>query len=335
MPDEDRSVEERRAELVEILAGGVLRVLEKQATARAAGEAAPTEPAGAAPPEKPQPRMTITDQEIVSRSPLVIHAKFVLQRKGRRRRQRPPEAETPPEPTSAKRFAEVAQVARRLAEAHAFQRLLDDGKAKTQAELARQAGLTRARVTQIMNLLLLAPDLQEQVLMMKPDARGRDPVSERQLRHVVAAPLWEEQRRRWASILRGETRRAEPAKAPRVRILFSGDAAVFAGERAWDPSQRIKPVKRGAMFTMDASWTPAFVRWVVGFGAGAEVLSPTGLRECVAGELQRAAAVYAGRPSSRLVPATANVPRDGSAGSGGTAVDIERRIEERVEVKGR
>lgn len=46
MPDDDRSVEERRAELVEILAGGVLRLLEKRAAARAAGEATPTEPAG-------------------------------------------------------------------------------------------------------------------------------------------------------------------------------------------------------------------------------------------------------------------------------------------------
>lgn len=240
--------------------------------------------------------MTITDQEIVSRSPLIIHAKFVLERKGRRRRQPLPEAETRPEPTSAKRSADVAEVARRLAEAHAFQRLLDEGKVKTQAELARQAGLTRARVTQIMNLLLLAPGLQEQVLVMKPDARGRDPVSERQLRHVVAASVWEEQRRRWAAILRGETRRAEPEKAQRVRILFSGEAAGLAGERAWDPSQRIKPVKRGAMFTMDAPWTPAFVRWVLGFGDRAEVLAPAALRSAIAVELARAGARYARRP---------------------------------------
>jgi hypothetical protein len=293
MPDDDRSVEERRAELVEILAGGVLRVLEKQAAARAAGEVVPTESNRAAPPEKPPPRMTITDQQIVSRNPLVIHAKFVLDRKGRRRREQPREAASPPEPTSAKGSADVAQVAQRLAEAHAFQRLLDDGKVKTQAELARQAGLTRARVTQIMNLLLLAPDLQVQVLMMKPDARGRDPVSERQLRHVVAAPLWEEQRRRWAAIRRGETRRAEPAKAPRVRVLFSGDAADLARERTWDPSQHIKPVKRGAMFTMDAPWTPALVRWVLGFGADAEVVAPARLRAEIADHLTRAATRYA------------------------------------------
>jgi len=134
--------------------------------------------------------------------------------------------------------------------------------------------------------------------MMKPDARGRDPVSERQLRHVVAAPLWEEQRRRWASILRGEARRAERAKAQRVRILFSAGAADLAGERAWDPSQRIKPVKYGVVFTMDAPWTPAFARWILGFGDRAEVLAPPSLRNAIAADLARAAARYAPSPGT-------------------------------------
>lgn len=304
MPDDDRTVQERRAEVVEILAAGVLRALEKQAAAQATGAVPGPDPtaAPAVPAVNHRTRMQITEERIVSRNPLVIQAKFVLDRKGRRR---PPDAREPTSApgTTAKTSPEVPQVAQRLAEAHAFQRLLDDGKVKTQAELARNTGLTRARITQIMNLLLLAPDLQEEVLMMKPGPRGRDPISERQLRHVAAAPEWDAQRRRWAAILRGEARRADPSKAPRVRILFSKEAEL-AGERTWDASQRVKPVARGVIFTMDALWTPAFVRWVLGFGDRAEVLAPASLRTTIAAELSCAAARYVTGRSRRAEPAS-------------------------------
>lgn len=55
-----------------------------------------------------------------------------------------------------------------------------------QAELARLGHVTRARLTKIMNLLNLAPDIQGAVLFLPPTENGRDAVTERDLRPIEA-----------------------------------------------------------------------------------------------------------------------------------------------------
>jgi hypothetical protein len=63
--------------------------------------------------------------------------------------------------------------------------------------MARQLGFTRARVTQLMDLLLLAPEVQEEILFLELPP-GAQPVSERGLREAVLGTIdWQEQRRRW------------------------------------------------------------------------------------------------------------------------------------------
>ena len=57
--------------------------------------------------------------------------------------------------------------------------------------------MTRAWITQILNLLNLAPDIQEALLFLPRMERGKDPVTERELRAVVAVPDWRKQRRMW------------------------------------------------------------------------------------------------------------------------------------------
>ncbi|MFH1689379.1 MAG: hypothetical protein ABIE42_03975 [Candidatus Eisenbacteria bacterium] len=54
----------------------------------------------------------------------------------------------------------------------------------TQAEIARREGITRARVTQIMAMLRLAPEIQEHILAM-PESVNRPPISERALRPIA------------------------------------------------------------------------------------------------------------------------------------------------------
>ena len=64
------------------------------------------------------------------------------------------------------------------------------------ADLARLAHVSRARITQIMNLLLLAPDIQEAILFL-PRADGRrGPIRERRIRPIAAVLDWHKQRRR-------------------------------------------------------------------------------------------------------------------------------------------
>ena len=67
-------------------------------------------------------------------------------------------------------------------------------------DLARLGGVTRARLTQIMNLTLLAPDIQEALLHLPRITSGRDPIAEPQLRAVAAIPDWRKQRRLWREL---------------------------------------------------------------------------------------------------------------------------------------
>jgi hypothetical protein len=88
----------------------------------------------------------------------------------------------------------VPRVSRLLALAIKFDRLIASGAITDQAELARIGHVTRARVTQIMNLLHLAPDIQETLLLLEPVTQGRDPISERDMRPIAAEARWDTQR---------------------------------------------------------------------------------------------------------------------------------------------
>lgn len=103
-----------------------------------------------------------------------------------------------PEPLPAGR---VPRIARLLALAHRFERLLADGSVRDYAELARRGGVTRARLSQIMNLTLLAPDIQESILFLPRTTRGRDPVQLRHLQPIALTPSWSAQRKMWRAIV--------------------------------------------------------------------------------------------------------------------------------------
>ena len=81
-----------------------------------------------------------------------------------------------------------SRAARLLALAHRIARQIDDGALRDYAAAARALGVTRARVTQVMNLLLLAPEIQEAILT------GELRFGERGLRAVVRVTDWERQR---------------------------------------------------------------------------------------------------------------------------------------------
>src|SRR3954454_6827143 len=103
----------------------------------------------------------------------------------------------PPAPTGR-----VPKIARLMALAIRFDRLLARGEVKDYAELARLGHVTRARVTQIMNLLQLAPDIQEQILFLPEVEGGRDPVKEWQVRPIAAEADWGRQRGMWRGMNR-------------------------------------------------------------------------------------------------------------------------------------
>ena len=92
------------------------------------------------------------------------------------------------------------RVAYTLALAHDIERKLKSGEYETQVAAARALGVTPMRVSQILRLTALAPDIQEEILMM-PAGDGRDPITERGLRDVLAQASWAEQRRLWREVV--------------------------------------------------------------------------------------------------------------------------------------
>ena len=94
----------------------------------------------------------------------------------------------------------IPRVAKLLALAIRFEKLVKRGDIQDYADLARLGYVTRARITQIMNLLNLAPDIQEDILFLPNTMKGRDTILEKDLRPVVAVPHWNRQRKMWAQM---------------------------------------------------------------------------------------------------------------------------------------
>ncbi len=99
----------------------------------------------------------------------------------------------------------VPRISRLMALAIHMQRLIDGGHVRDYAELARLGHVSRARVTQIMNLNFLAPDIQEEILFLPRVERGRDPVREHAVRPIAARPDWGKQRRIWKMVVTSAT----------------------------------------------------------------------------------------------------------------------------------
>ena len=115
--------------------------------------------------------------------------RFGQERRGRKKAQ---QASATDKPTSR-----VPRVAKLMALAIRFDRLIRDGVVADQSELARIGQVSRARLTQIMNLLSLAPCIQEQLLLMPP-THGRELLTEKHLRPIAANSDWRDQTRMWS-----------------------------------------------------------------------------------------------------------------------------------------
>jgi hypothetical protein len=93
----------------------------------------------------------------------------------------------------------LPRIARLMALVIRFEGLLVDETIQNYAELARLGRVTRSRITQIMKLLDLAPDIQEEILFLPP-IKG---LNERKLRFIVSRTDWDEQRRLFQKIRDG------------------------------------------------------------------------------------------------------------------------------------
>jgi len=121
---------------------------------------------------------------------------FQRRRHGRKQLQTAAEAPPAAEPVRVPRLSRLMALAIRL------EGLVRSGVIRDYAALARLGHVTRARISQIMNVTLLAPDIQEELLFLTRPERGRSPVHLRQLQPIATLVDWKTQRRRWRELLR-------------------------------------------------------------------------------------------------------------------------------------
>lgn len=92
-----------------------------------------------------------------------------------------------------------ARIAVMLALAHKIRDAIDRGGASDQAEIARRLGFTPARITHLLDLTLLAPAIQELLLVLEA-VDGVEPTTERALRQLTRTQSWHDQWARWSEL---------------------------------------------------------------------------------------------------------------------------------------
>lgn len=108
------------------------------------------------------------------------------------------EAGTQPEQSTPGRLPRITKM---MALAIRLDHLIKSGQVTDQAELARVGHVSRARLTQIMDLNLLAPGIQEEILTSEYLIAILTRVPERKFRLIASMPSWKAQRAGWADLL--------------------------------------------------------------------------------------------------------------------------------------
>ncbi|TWU01753.1 hypothetical protein [Neorhodopirellula pilleata] len=100
----------------------------------------------------------------------------------------------------AKPLGRVPRITRLLALAHRCRDLVRDGVIINQSELAHYGQISTTRMSQIMWLDNLAPDIQEAILELPRTVQGRDVILEKHVRPIAKTHDWEEQGKMWARL---------------------------------------------------------------------------------------------------------------------------------------
>ena len=120
-----------------------------------------------------------------------------------------------------------ARVAIMLALAHYIQRQIYERRVRDQSDAARRLGVTPPRMSQLLALLRLSPDLQEQILFLEA-LDGLEPLTERDLRPITRPLDWSEQRALWGELV---AQRALPLDIRRISDRMRGPSRSDSAKR--------------------------------------------------------------------------------------------------------
>ena len=87
-----------------------------------------------------------------------------------------------------------------LALAHYYHKLVENGMVKDYAEIARLTGTSRARISQIISLSFLAPEIQQEILFLPQEKPLPKHVKERNLRKISKTLIWKKQKKIWKTL---------------------------------------------------------------------------------------------------------------------------------------
>jgi hypothetical protein len=99
---------------------------------------------------------------------------------------------------SRRRADQFPKIVKLLVLAYQIEQAIDQGRAKDYVDVARRLAVTRARITQLVNLLLLSPQIQATILI---EPHRIQHLSERQLRPITEEPDWQKQSEMFQDLL--------------------------------------------------------------------------------------------------------------------------------------
>lgn len=97
-------------------------------------------------------------------------------------------------PVGAPRISKLVALAIKM------EAMLQSGQVENLMQLARLCHVTQPRVSQILNLTLLAPDIQQELLFLPEVDQGKSSIHEKMLRPICAQRDWKVQRKMWGRV---------------------------------------------------------------------------------------------------------------------------------------
>jgi hypothetical protein len=95
----------------------------------------------------------------------------------------------------------VPRVSRLMALAIRYERLVQERTVLHYRDIAEAGQISRARMSQIMNLVDLAPEIQEALLFLPKTVAGPDHITEKALRPIARSMDWDQQKQQFVELV--------------------------------------------------------------------------------------------------------------------------------------
>ena len=141
----------------------------------------------------------------------IVEVRCSLKRSPRQRSHTGETAPVPPAIVDALELrAKLPRITHTVARAVLFEHSIANGEAADFSDLARLTAITRERVSQVMKMMWLAPDIHDDLLRLPPVRRGDFSIMVPEVTTIADEVLWEDQRILWSN-LKQKKKLSEPA----------------------------------------------------------------------------------------------------------------------------